>query len=114
MRFVILALALLASAAHADTLTPQTCSYFNPTTGTCSKPQLSFTAAQTIVVVDGVSYIGPGLPSDGRYVNVPLYAEDGSSLTLSAQLTAHSQYVSSARARYYKHWFSLDSGSITF
>jgi phage terminase large subunit len=34
-------------------------------------------------------------------------------LALTAQLTAHSQYVSSGRTHYYKHWFTLDAGTIT-
>lgn len=112
MKIAALLLLLAASSiARADELQPQTCNYYDPSTGTCSSPQLMFSDTKTTVVLDGVSYVGAGFPAGGTYANVPLYALDGSLIVLTAQFTYHSKLVRSGHS-YYRHWWTLDSGTL--
>jgi hypothetical protein len=102
----------LITAAQAAPLTPEICTYLNPTTGVCGGAGLAFNATTSTVIVDGVVYSGEGFPQSHEYVQSPFYADDGSLVFLSAHLTYHVKYISSGRAHYYKHWWTLDSGTV--
>lgn len=113
-RSVLLGLVVCAAAqAGTATLEPETCTYLNPTSGLCPQSQIAFNSATSTILIGGMTFTGQGFPTSSEYVDSPYYADDGSVVLVSAHFTYHSKAINMGRAHYYRHWWTLDDGSIT-
>jgi hypothetical protein len=113
LMYVMLAFAPLSFASVTIPVTPQTCGYLTPTWGTCVNDSfvLTFNGTNAQMNIGGVLYSTDAFSLTGTDMAL---IDDGSvAFYLTVQIAPHSQTVNSGRTHYTRHWFTLDSGSIT-
>ena len=108
-------------AAHADTVTvvtPKPCNYYTATSGLCVELandggldiSLLRWSTGTTLTIDGVDYVGAA-PVANTWTQAPLYSDSGV-VYLTAHISTVRKYFVQGRARYYRHYNTLDYGFV--